>query len=394
MARRIGLGLAALAAIAFAAALIWREPLERLYRVNTLFDEDRIVANFSDMGAMFLTAPVPRSGPVHEFAAAPRPLPAQFAGPSGPLDTAEFLARTATTSLLVLRGDRVEFESYYLGTGPEDLRISWSVAKSFLATMVGVALDEGAIRSLDDPAADYVPALKGSAYEGATLRNLLTMSSGVAFDEDYLDFWSDINKMGRELALGGSLDAFAAGLKERAGPPGAAHRYVSIDTHVVGMVLRAATGRSVPDYMAEKLWSKIGPEADGYYVTDGDGAAFVLGGLNIRTRDYARFGRLILRGGDWEGARIVPAEWVAAMTAQQAPPPAEPTDRGYGFQWWLPPAADGEVYAIGVYGQFIWVDRKAGVVIVKTSADRAFSANDDLHEDETLAFFRAVARGG
>lgn len=394
MLRRIGFGIALLALVAAAAALVWREPLLRLHRVNTLFAEDRIVGNFSGMGAMFHTAPIPRSGPVRALPAAPRPLPERFAGPDGPLETAAFLERTATTSLLVLRAGAIEHEDYRLGTGPEDLRISWSVAKSVLATLIGIALDEGAIRSLDDPVTDYAPALKGSAYDGATLRHVLTMSSGVAFDEDYLDFWSDINRMGRELALGGSLDAFAAGLGERAGPPGAARRYVSIDTHVIGMVLAAATGRSVADFLAEKLWARIGAEADGIYLTDAHGSAFVLGGLNLRTRDYGRFGLMVLEGGAWDGARIAPADWVAAMTAPQAPPSAEPSDLGYGFQWWLPGGADGEAYAVGVYGQFVWIDRKAGVVIVKTSADRNFRADDDRSERESIAFFRAVARGG
>ncbi|MEM8753651.1 MAG: serine hydrolase, partial [Pseudomonadota bacterium] len=210
------------------------------------------------------------------------------------------------------------------------------------------------------------------------------------------DYDSDINRMGRELALGGSLDAFSADLTETAGAPGEAWRYVSIDTHALGMALRGATGTSVAAFMADRLWSRIGAEADAYYVTDGEGAAFVLGGLNMRTRDFARFGLLVMEGGVWSGERILPADWLAESTSNVAPPPPGGDGRrgqGYGYQWWLPPEADDEVYGIGVYGQYLYIDRKARVVIVKTSADRDFRADGSRSQHDSIAFFRAVARG-
>lgn len=391
--KRIAVGFGALAAVALIAAFIYREPLERLYRVNTLFDGDRIVGNFSNMRSMFLSTDIPRNGPVFTFGEAPSPLPETFQGRDQVKDVTAFLEETNTTSLLVIRDDKIEYEAYFNETGMQDQRISWSVAKSYLSTLIGVALAEGDIASLDDPVTKYAPSLAGSAYDGATIRNVANMASGVAFDEDYLDYDSDINKMGRELALGGSLDEFAAGLTERAGAPGENWRYVSIDTHVLGMVLRGATGETVADYMADELWSRIGVEADAYYVTDGEGAAFVLGGLNIRTRDYAKLGRLFLRDGDWEGEQIIPAAWTRESTAQSAPPPADPDHKlGYGYQWWLPAGADEEFFAIGVYGQYIWVDRKANVVIVKTSADRNFRANGNLHQHDSIALFRKISR--
>ena len=180
----------------------------------------------------------------------------------------------------------------------------------------------------------------------------------------------------------------------KAGEPGENWRYVSIDTHVLGMALRGATGQSVSDYMASKLWSKIGVEADAYYTTDGEGAAFVLGGLNMRTRDYARFGRLFLNDGNWDGEQVISKSWVRESTSDLAPPPAPTFERGehYGYQWWLPPAHDDEFYGIGVYGQYLFIDRKAGVVVVKTSADRAFRENDGIVQLETIAMMRAIAR--
>jgi CubicO group peptidase (beta-lactamase class C family) len=373
-------------------AIYW-EKLERLYQVNTLFNEEKIVSNFSSMQSMFETTDIPRAGPIFNFADAPQPLPQAFQAEVGSEKITDFLERTKTTSLLVIRDDKIEYEEYFLGTKATDLRVSWSIAKSYLSTLVGVALTEGAIESLDDPVVKYAPMLKGSAYEAATVRNVATMSSGVKFNEDYLDYDSDINRMGRALALGGSLDQFAADLTETVAKPGRNWRYVSIDTHVLGMVLRGATGQPVADYMRDKLWGRMGVEADALFITDSHDAAFVLGGLNIRTRDFAKLGRLFLRDGDWDGDQIVPAEWVRESTSQNAPPVAENNGGfGYGYQWWVPPGADEEFFAIGVYGQYIWIDRKAGVIIVKTSANRKFRENQLRPKRDSIALFRAISR--
>ncbi len=252
--KRVLWGLGGLALIAVIAALIYREPLERLYRVATLFSADRIIHNFSNMKTMFLTDDIPRSGPVYEFEKASAALPETFEFEGETFTTTDFLERTKTTSLLVIRHDNIEYEDYFLGTSPEDQRISWSIAKSFLSALVGIAVDEGAITDLNDPVTKYAPSLIGSAYESATLRQVAMMTSGVAFDEDYIAPFSDINMMGYELGLGGSLDKFSARITKTAGAPGENWRYVSIDTHVLGMALRGATGMTVADYMADKLW--------------------------------------------------------------------------------------------------------------------------------------------
>lgn len=353
--------------VVLAGVGLWkRDEIARLYAVNTLFDEDRIVANFIHMDALFHVRPMQvRRGP-------PSPLPRAVTPASLPDGSEAWLSDRTATSLLILRRGEIVHEDYRLGTEPEDLRISWSVAKSFLAALIGIALDEGAIASINDPVTTYAPDLIGSAYDGATIRNVLNMASGVAFNEDYLDFWSDINRMGRVVALGGSLDDFAARLGDKRAVPGAEWHYVSIDTHVLGMVLRGATGQSVPELMEKQLLGPLGLEIAPYYVTDGEGTAFVLGGLNMTTRDYARFGQMILQGGMWQGRQVVPASWVDAMTAESAPWQQGQMAR-YGYQWWLPnDARSGEVFAIGVYGQYIWIDRDRGVVIVMTSADRGF----------------------
>ena len=253
-------------------------------------------------------------------------------------------------------------------------------------------VEAGEIASLDDPVEVYAPKLAGSAYDGVTIRQVANMASGVTFNEDYLAFDSDINRMGRVLALGGSMDDFAAELTERDRPAGQNWQYVSIDTHVLGMVIRGAAGKPIADLLDERVIQPLGLEVDPYYVTDGFGTAFVLGGLNLTTRDYARFGLMVEQGGQIDGRRIVSSDWITRSTAASAPP-AVPGGRaayGYGLQWWLPEnAAEGEVYAVGIYDQFIYIDPNLNVVIALNSANRSF--REDGVRDGQIAMLRAIA---
>lgn len=358
--------LAGLVFILFIVGLTFRAEIARLHGAVTLFDEDRIVANFSSMGDIFQTTPLPRGdGPVSAL-----PTGSEI---SVPPELRAWFEQRKTTSLIVLHDGAIVFEEYYLATGPDDLRISWSLAKSWLSVLLGIVLEEGFIESIDDTVIRYAPELAGSAYEEASIRDVLTMQSGVAFDEDYMDFWSDVNRMGRVLALGGNMDEFAASFTERASAPGQRWTYVSIDTHVIGMVIRGATGRSIPDLIREKIVVPLGLEADGYFLTDSGGTAFALGGLNFTSRDYARFASMVLAEGVWNGRQIVSADWLAEATRPQAN--TEPGEKLYGFQWWIPVGApDGEFQAEGIYGQYIYFDRTRDVAIVMTAADREFRA--------------------
>lgn len=375
------LRLGAILILAAVAIGVWkREEIARLWAVNTLFDEDRIVANFSNMDAAFLHVELPRGdGPV-----SPLPKGPDLAMPEG---YAPWVTARTVTSVLVLQGGEIVHEAYYQGTTAEDRRISWSMAKSYLSALFGILVDEGAIGSLDDPVVQYAPMLAGGAYDEATVRNVLQMASGVVFDEDYLDYDSDINRMGRVLALGGKMDDFAAGLTETFAAPGDRYQYTSIDTHVVGMVARGATGRSVPDLMTKKLVQPLGLEQSPLYLTDGVGVAFVLGGLNITTRDYGRFGQMILQDGMWQGRQIVPADWIAASTVPSAP--TQPGKIEYGYQWWIPVGArSGVTMGRGIYGQYLYIDDQAELVIVVTAADRQFRG-DGVHASN-IDMMRAI----
>lgn len=350
-------------------ALAQKDKLTRLMAVNSLFAPDKIVSNFIAMETLFEhTEMVPQTEAVNQLqVGAPMQMPGGFD---------RYVVDRAVTAVVVAQNGIIRHESYPLTAEGEvdpaaSRRISWSVAKSYLSVLMGILHEDGTIPDLDAPVVDYVPSLVGSAYEEASIRNVLQMSSGVTFNEDYLDFWSDINKMGRILALGGSMDGFAEGLNETFIAPGEQWKYVSIDTHVLGMVIRGATGRSVPDLLNEKVLTPLRVASPPVYLTDGYGVAFVLGGLNLTTRDYALFGHMVASGGISFGTRIVSEAWIEESTRPSAK--TAPGEFGYGYQWWIPPgASEGQFMARGVYGQYIYIDRPRGVVIAVNSADRGF----------------------
>ncbi|MFY0622258.1 MAG: serine hydrolase [Pelagimonas sp.] len=377
--RGIRIGLVILAIVAVAG--IWkRHELMRLNAVLSLFSEDKIVSNFSSMGQIFVSAPIPATG-------TPTPLP-EATPMLLPADWQDWVDRRSVTAAVVVKQGAIVHESYHQGTGQLDQRISWSMAKSYLSALFGILLEQGVIGSIDDPVTTYAPSLKGTAYSKASIKDVLQMSSGVVFDEDYLDFWSDINKMGRILALGGSMDGFAEGLSETFTKPGTEWQYVSIDTHVLGMVVRGATGRPVAELLGEYILGPMGAYGDPHYVTDGYGVAFVLGGLNLTTRDYSRFGELVRNDGAFQGQQLVPAAWLAQSIQPSAN--TKPGQIRYGYQWWIPEdARSGEVLARGVYGQFIYIDKENGTVVAINSADRQF--RDPGAFDDALEMMRRLA---
>ena len=381
--------------VAFVVVFSWK-PLSQLYSVIRLFHADVIVENFSSISTLIDTSTIKRAGEVNGFNQREQPLPDSFQYMGKQVPTGDWLQQSSTTALVVVHGDDITYEQYFQGTEATDKRISWSVAKSFLSALFGIAIEEGKIKDLNALVTDYVPELKSTGYDGVTIKNVLQMASGVHFNEDYGDFHSDINRFGRVLALGGSFDEFAASLSSGR-KPGEVMHYVSIDTHVIGMVLRAAIGMPIEDYFYEKLWSKLGAEQDAVYVIDSEGQPMVLGGLNIITRDYARFGQLFRDYGQHNGEQIVPKQWTVDSVRPlddfvQPKRLDNGTEKvGYGYQWWVPYNSDSEFMAIGIYGQYIYVHRKKDVVIVKNSADRDFMVNDNESLRVAIAAFRAIA---
>lgn len=376
----------------------YQQALRQLYNTIHLFDADRIVENFSSMETMAPTKALISSGPVRTLTPKPAELPDTFKYKDKIISMDEWLKDSSATALVVVKGENLVFEDYYQGTQALDKRISWSMAKSYLSALFGIAVGEGKIPDINAAVTDYVPNLKGTGYDNVTIKNVLQMSSGVYFNEDYGDFNSDINRFGRIMALGGSFDDFAATLKQDPKhEQGTYMHYVSIDTHVIGMVLRAATGTPIMDYMQEKLWRKLGNESDAYYITDTTGEPMVLGGLNIISRDYARMGMLYRDHGQYNGEQIVPKQWVEdSITADAAHlvpglRDSASTNFGYGYQWWIPENPNGEFLALGIYGQYIYINRPKNVVIVKNSAHLGFMDNHYASKDIAVAAFREIA---
>ena len=368
-------------------------------RDSRIFTGAAQVENFRSMASIYPVRVIRRAAkPAPLAAGKATALPASFEAQGRTLDTQAFLAQVETTGLLVLKDDRLVYETYWLGNDATTQTISWSVVKSVVSALMGIALHEGAIRSVEDPVTQYVPGLAGSGYDGVRIKDVLQMSSGVRWNEDYSDPQADINVFGRVFRRGESLDAFAARCV-RGREPGTYNLYNSTDTHVIGMVLRHATGRSLSDYLKEKLWDPIGAEADAFWIVDDKGAEMAGGGLNAVLRDYARLGLLYQNGGALNGTQIVPESWVKASVTPDAPhlmPGPRPSallPSGYGYQWWVPDDS-GVFAAIGIYNQYVYVDPKARVVIAKSSAFRGYAAStapEAYKSIEHFALFKAIA---
>jgi CubicO group peptidase (beta-lactamase class C family) len=310
---------------------------------------------------------------------------------------ADFVARTDTTGLLILKGDQILYEGYFQGADRQDLFMSFSVGKSFVSTLVAFAVADGKIKSIDDPILGYLPELKGSAYESATIKQVLQMASGTSYTEEYEDKDSDIATFAAIVARSrGGLYDFARSYKS-VNKPGEKFYYATTNTEVLGALVARVTGRSLSAYLAEKLWRPLGAEAPARWVLDAPGSGgreLAGGGLQVRLRDYGRFGLLFANRGEWHGAQLLPAGWVDAATRPADAyvdygklMPGYPL--GYGYQWWCLPGANHRFTAQGIHGQFILVDPVQKLVVVKLSSWR--HAWEDQKEAETYAFFAAVA---
>jgi CubicO group peptidase (beta-lactamase class C family) len=359
--------------------------------------------NFPHMDDLFPTRHMPASDLPFQFPeGAPIALPEEFQFAGQVQSTPRFIEDTDTSALLVLKDGVIRFEQYFL-TGGRDVRwISWSTAKSFVSALIGIAIDEGLIGSVDEAITKYVPELSDSAYDGVRIKDVLQMSSGARWNEDYSDPKSDIHRLGSAMAGERSLAEFVSQIEQET-EPGTFCQYNSADTQALGMLLTAATGRSISDYMQEKLGQPLGMESPGYWIIDSAGMEMALGGLNLTARDFAKIGELYRNHGVWGGKQIVPQDWVAASVHSDAAH-LEPGKVivgghvfpfGYGYQWWIPKGEIGEFSAIGVYNQFVYIDPSRGVVIVKLSANRKYGTTPDEaenREEETMEFIRATAR--
>jgi CubicO group peptidase (beta-lactamase class C family) len=311
------------------------------------------------------------------------------------VSVADYAARAEIIGLTVMRDGAVIDQAFFQGADEDSLFTSWSVAKSVVATLIGKALEDGLIESLDDTAAQYAPQFEGTPYGETSLRHLLMMSAGVDFNEEYSDGQpSDIRPLFfNAFILGRNIDTMV-GEVERDREPGQDLHYTSPNSHVLAAVARAVYGGRLADVVSEELWTPLGMASDATWLQnkpgeDGIGVGYCC--LQATSEDYARFGEFYRVDGVWDGARLLPEGWSIDATTPRAdfqePGATRYPERGYGLHFWVPSDYDGEFYAAGVFGQYIWVDRRRGVVIAHNAGDPVWF--DKL--EEAYAFFRAVS---
>ena len=368
----------------------------RVHKVKTLYDKDKIVYNFLNMDKIFPTREIKASKNPKPLKRNTKTLPETFFFEGEEKNLQECLDYFWSDGMIVLHKNEMVYENYWLGNNENKRHISWSVAKSFISALVGIAYEEGLIHSLDDPVTKYLNDFKETGYDGVTIKDILQMSSGVLFNEDYADYDSDINRFGRAVATGTSMRDFSKTLtRER--EPGTYMHYVSINTQVLGFLLQEVTNKSISQYLYDKIWNPLGMEDSAYFILDDVKDEFALGGLNATLRDYAKFGLLYLQNGLWNDNQIISKQWIEDSHSTDGihlvPGERETSSNpwGYGYQWWVPGFPDTDYTASGVYNQYIYIDPLSEIVIAKTSSNYKYTSELQMSKDMHMAMFRAIA---
>lgn len=347
---------------------------------------------FRSMDSLFTTRQVGRSGTAY-------PLPREdhaldfnyrFEGREYPAEAV--LDRTYTNALLIMKDGVVVYENYLNNSGPGTHFMGWSMTKSLVSIVVGVAHESGLIESLDNDITTYLPELAGGAYKGVSVRQILEMRSGVDYEENYAFDQPGIAARNHILALIKNVQRFVepAMTIARLHEPGEVFAYKTIDTAVLGLLVERVSGMHLASYMQAKLWEPMGAESNGFFIMDGgpgEGREFSGAGFNAVLRDFARIGLMMSQDGQINGHQVVSKEWVRTSTAP-AGEEAMPLD--YGYQWWT--VSNTQAYsAIGLQGQYIYVDPASSTVIVKLSY---FPPNDpdEAASREAFSFFEAASR--
>jgi CubicO group peptidase (beta-lactamase class C family) len=357
---------------------------------------ENLVGTYSHFGELFPSRPVKRAATPWQFKRAPEP-PIFYNYKSDRFSIEDYLGRNPATGLLIAKDDTILYEHYQYARTDSDRFLSQSMAKTITAMLIGIAVAENKIRSIDDPVSDYVPDLANTEYGGTSLRALLHMSSGVAFTENY-DGSDDITRLSRDLFGEPGKDPVTsvAQFNTRVAPSGTRWHYASSETEILGLVLRAAVKEPVADYLRDRIWQPIGTEADASWAIDGTGQEVTYCCFNAVLRDYARLGRLLAYDGAWEGRQLIPRQWLLDATTVQpsdaylAPGAATPYF-GYGYQTWLLPGEQRRFALLGLRGQIIFVDPASKLVMVHTAVRK--NPSESASEAVTL-WLHVVAQLG
>jgi len=317
---------------------------------------------------IFKTHVIKRGPKVHPLPVAAKQIDPTFTYKDKTWTVDEYMKAYRVSGILVLKDGKIVLEKYGLGRKPADRWTSFSVAKSVTSTLVGAAIQDGKIKSINDPVTNYIPELKGSAYEGVSVRQMLMMSSGVKWNEDYTDPNSDVAKAGNKVTELG-INPMVSYLRKlpRDKQPGSTFHYNTGETDLVGVLVSKATGETLAQYASEKIWKPWGMEQDAVWMTDPGGQE--RGGccISMTLRDYGRMGLFIAEGGRAGGKQIVPPWWIGQATKQEIPlDAAKPNDGGYGYFWWIRP--NGEYDAVGIFGQSVTTFKDEHLIIVVNSA--------------------------
>jgi CubicO group peptidase (beta-lactamase class C family) len=345
-------------------------------------------SGYRHMEDLFEAEVVKRGPKVHPLPAAAKTIDVAYPYEGKTWTTADYMAAFNVSGVLVLKDGKVLMERYAMGRKPEDRWTSFSVAKSVTSTLVGAAIADGKIKSLNAIVTDYIPELKGSGYDGVTVRQLLMMSSGVKWNEDYADLKSDVAQAGGVIE-DPKVNPIVSYMRKlpRENTPGSTFHYNTGETDLVGVLVSNAVGKSLAEYASEKIWKPYGMERDAIWVTDL--AGHERGGccMSMTLRDYGRVGQFILDGGKAGGKQILPAGWTAEATSKQIDNPTG----GYGYFWWM--RQQGGFEARGIFGQAIVIVPEERLIVVLNSAwPRAGSRDLSAARTAFVEAIRAAAR--
>lgn len=339
---------------------------------DSMWNDPYMIGSYRHWDDIYPVRTIPRAGEVSELEYGTLIDELTYTRGDQQRDLDEYFERSRATGLIVIKDDEVVFERYALGADETSRFTSMSVAKSIVSTLVGFAIDDGLIDSIDDPIEKYVPQLKGTGYEGVPIKAVLQMSSGITFTEEYDSAASDSTKLWIETVAYRTkrLDDYVAEMT-RFQEPFADFNYKGVDTAALGWLVSSVTGKNLSEYASEKIWGPLGMEADASWGLDGrgeDATEIAFCCVNATLRDYARFGLFFLHRGAWNGEQLLSEDWVEAATVPDGDQvevgklyPGYPL--GYGFQWWTFEEYDGAYSAIGVNGQFIYVIPEKNMVI-------------------------------
>lgn len=297
-----------------------------------------------------------------------------------------YMSEQRTAGLIIIQDGKVRLEKYGLDFDKQGRWTSFSVAKSFTSTLVGAAIKDGYIKSIDDKVSDYIPNLKGSVYDDVSIKHLLTMTSGVKWNEDYEDRNSDVARFNEHKAEPG-IDATVSYMRtlSREAPAGSQWVYKTGETNLIGVLVSSATGKRLSDYLSEKIWAPFGMEQSASWLLGSTGHEISGCCIQASTRDFARFGLFMLGGAMVDGKAVLPDNWIAAATTRQAD--IGFPGKGYGYQWWT--YDDGSFAGQGIFGQGIFIDPKRKLVIASNS-NWPKATDRDTVGAQREAFYKSV----